>query len=164
MGEKVIMKTIVYNHRSGLNVLPETQLQKVIGVIQQINPRIKQNAVTEIRDEIIHGLDKEGWSGEYRLDSTSKITITSYQNGIGLCIQTGNISRIYADLLKLQALFLKGNIRAGIIIVPQRTLAVKLASNMANYERIIGEMQIFNQVISMPLVIIGFNEEDARNE
>ncbi len=154
------MKTIVFDYKSGLNVVSKQQLQEVCNVMSTINPRVRKNTVTEIRDEIISELDKEGWSGEYRLDVTSKITISSYQNEIGLCLQTGNVSRIYADLLKLQSLYLKGNIKAGIIILPQKELAIKLASNMASYERLLGELPIFSQVIYMPLVIIGFNVEE----
>lgn len=153
------MDYVTHDHRSGLSVIPEKQLQEVIDVIHGVNPRVRKNTVSEIRDSIISGLDYKGWSGEYRLDTSSKITITSFQNGIGLCIQTGNVSRIYADLLKLQTLYIKGNIKAGIIILPQKELAVRLASNMANYERLLGELSIFSQVISMPLVIIGFNAE-----
>ena len=153
------MKTIVHDHRSGLSVAPSELISEVRDVLNSITPRVRKNTVTEIRDAIVSGLTINGWSGEYRLDITSKITITSYQNDVGLCLQTGNVSRIYADMLKLQTLYLKGKIKVGIIIVPQKELAVKLASNMASYERLIGELPIFTQVISMPLVIIGFNAE-----
>ena len=154
------MKTVLFSHRSGKNVVPESELEGVLNALSEITPRVRKNTVTEIRDEIVSGLDVLGWSGEYRLDVTSKITISSYHNEIGLCLQTGNVSRIYADLLKLQALYLKGNIKAGIIVLPQKELAVRLASNMANYERLVGELSIFNQVISMPLVIVGFAVEE----
>ena len=77
--------------------------------------------------------------------------------GIGLCFQTGNVGRIYADLLKLQTLYTKGNITAGIILIPQNQTAKELGSNMANYERLIRELPIFSQVITMPIVVIGFD-------
>lgn len=158
------MKLVAYDHRSGLRVIPETQLRDVTDVIQSIDPCVKKNAVSSIRDSIISGLDVKGWSGEYRLDASSKITITSFQDCVGLCIQTGNVSRIYADLLKLQVLYIKGNLRAGIILLPRKDLSVKLASNMANYERLIGELPIFSQVITMPLVIMGFYVEEENDD
>ena len=153
------MNSIVYFHRDGRLIVPEHQIEGIKDIIRQIQPIVRKNTVTEIRDDIVHGLDCQGWSGEYRLDATSKITISSVQDNIGLCLQTGNVSRIYADLLKLQTLYLKGKIKAGIIIVPQKELAVKLASNMASFERLISELPIFAQVISLPLVVIGFNVE-----
>ena len=78
-----------------------------------------------------------------------------------MCFQTDNVGRIYADLLKLQTLYTKGNIIAGIILVPQIKTAKELGSNMANYERLIRELPIFSQVITMPLVVIGFNGTEA---
>ena len=35
--------------------------------------------------------------------------------------------------------------------------AKELGSNMANYERLIRELPIFSQVITMPIVVIGFD-------
>lgn len=153
------MNTAIYNHRSGISVVPTDVLDEIITAIETLSPKIIKNSVTGIKDAIKELLIRDGWSGEYRLDASSRITISSYKKGIGLCLQTGNVGRIYADLLKLQTLYLKGNISAGLIIVPQQETAVKLASNMANYERLIREMPIFNQVISMPIVVVGFNVE-----
>ncbi|OQC00471.1 MAG: Type-2 restriction enzyme BamHI [Firmicutes bacterium ADurb.Bin099] len=154
------MITKLYNYRSGESVVPKDQLQGVCNILSSVNPHVRKNTVSEIREVILSGLAIQGWSGAFRIDVASKITISSYKDGIGLCLQTGNISRIYADLLKLQSLYLKGKIKAGIIILPQKVLAIKLASNMVSYERLVGELSIFNQVISMPLVIIGFNAEE----
>jgi hypothetical protein len=98
-----------------------------------------------------------GWSGEYRLDSDSKITISSYMQGVGLCIQTGNAGRVYADLLKLQTLYVKGNITSGIMLIPTVVTAKELGYNMANYERLVRELPLFSQVITMPIVVIGFD-------
>ena len=74
-----------------------------------------------------------------------------------MCFQTGNVGRIYADLLKLQTLYTRGNITAGIILIPQIKTAKELGSNMASYERLIRELPIFSQVITMPIVVIGFD-------
>ena len=161
-GGKKSMTTKIYDHRSGVSVVPKQQIEEIIGVISGISPLVQKNTVTIIRENIITLLGLQGWTGEHRLDVTSKITISSYKNGSGLCLQTGNVSRIYADLLKLQTLYLSGKIKAGIIILPQKSLALKLASNMANYERLLLELPIFSQVISMPLVIIGFDVEDKK--
>ena len=113
--------------------------------------------MASLKESIREKLEKEGWTGEYRLDATSRITISSYMKGIGLCFQTGNVGRMYADLLKLQTLYTKGNITAGIILIPQIKTAKELGSNMANYERLIRELPIFSQVITMPIVVIGFD-------
>ena len=144
------MRTQIYEHRSGLKVVPHK-------IVWDINPVLSKKTVTSIKEAMREKLKKEGWTGEYRLDATSRITISSYLKGIGLCFQTGNVGRIYADLLKLQTLYTKGNITAGIILVPQIRTAKELGSNMANYERLIRELPIFSQVITMPIVVIGFD-------
>ena len=151
------MRTQIYEHRSGLKVVPNDVIANIEKIISNENPILSKKTVTFIKESIREKMEKEGWTGEYRLDATSKITISSYLKGIGLCFQTGNVGRIYADLLKLQTLYTKGNITAGIILIPQIKMAKELGTNMANYERLIRELPIFSQVITMPLVVIGFD-------
>ncbi|MBD5145449.1 MAG: hypothetical protein HDT21_05995 [Ruminococcus sp.] len=155
------MRTQIYEHRSGLKVVPNDIVDDVKRVIWDINPELSKKTVANIKKEARERLEKEGWTGEYRLDATSRITISSYLRGIGLCFQTGNVGRIYADLLKLQTFYTKGNITAGIILIPQVKTAKELGSNMANYERLIRELPIFSQVITMPIVVIGFDGTEA---
>lgn len=155
------MRTQIYDHRRGLKVVPNDIVADVKNIIWNINPALSKKTVSSLKESVRERLEKEGWTGEYRLDATSRITISSYLRGVGLCFQTGNVGRIYADLLKLQTLYTKGNIIAGIILVPQIKTAKELGSNMANYERLIRELPIFSQVITMPLVVIGFDGTEA---
>lgn len=151
------MRTQIYEHRSGLKVVPRDIVSDVEKILWDINPILSKRTVASIKESVRERLEKEGWTGEYRLDSSSRITISSYLKGIGMCFQTGNVRRIYADLLKLQTLYTRGNIAAGIILIPQIKTAKELGSNMANYERLIRELPIFSQVITMPIVVIGFD-------
>ena len=151
------MKTQIYEHRSGLKVVAGDIVSSVENAVTSINPVLEKKAVAGIKESIKSLLELDGWSGEYRLDTSSRITISSYLKGTGLCFQTGNVGRIYADLLKLQTLYTKGNITAGIILIPEAKTAKKLGANMANYERLVRELPIFSQVITMPIVVIGFD-------
>ena len=151
------MRTQIYEHRSGLKVVPRDIVSDVEKILWDINPILSKRTVASIKESVRERLEKEGWTGEYRLDSSSRITISSYLKGIGMCFQTGNVGRIYADLLKLQTLYTRGNITAGIILIPQIKTAKELGSNMANYERLIRELPIFSEVITMPIVVIGFD-------
>ena len=151
------MRTQIYEHRSGLKVVPRDIVSDVEKILWDINPILSKRTVASIKESVRERLEKEGWTGEYRLDSSSRITISSYLKGIGMSFQTGNVGRIYADLLKLQTLYTRGNITAGIILIPQIKTAKELGSNMANYERLIRELPIFSQVITMPIVVIGFD-------
>ena len=151
------MRTQIYEHRSGLKVVPRDIVSDVEKILWDINPILSKRTVASIKESVRERLEKDGWTGEYRLDSSSRITISSYLKGIDMCFQTGNVGRIYADLLKLQTLYTRGNITAGIILIPQIKTAKELGSNMANYERLIRELPIFSQVITMPIVVIGFD-------
>lgn len=151
------MKIQIYEHRSGLKVVAKDIVESVEKAVRSINPILEKNAVAGIKESIKSLLELDGWSGEYRLDPSSRITISSFLKGTGLCFQTGNVGRIYADLLKLQTLYTKGKISAGIILIPEVKTAKKLGANMANYERLVRELPIFSQVITMPIVVIGFD-------
>lgn len=79
------MKTSIYEHRSGLRVIPEDILKDVINVVEEMSPVLSKNTVTQIKKGLKKGLEIKGWSGEYRLDANSKITISSYMRGVGMC-------------------------------------------------------------------------------
>ena len=155
------MKTQIYNHRNGIKIVPDDVINGLIEVIHNTHPQIRTNCARDIRNEMYDQLFKMGWSGEMRLDSESHITLASYLQGVGLCIQTGNAARIYADLLKMQALFVKGSITSGIIVVPLNETAKKMGKGMATYERLLRELPIFSQVITMPIIVIGFEGEET---
>ena len=111
---------------------------------------------TATRDCILETLRKRhGWSDEVTLCSAAKISITGKKSDVGLCIQTGNVSRFYADLLKLEYLFKKELIHGAIYILPDKLLAKVWGQNIANFERFTNEVGIFSQIIHTPLLILG---------
>jgi hypothetical protein len=92
------------------------------------------------------------------IDSASKISVTSIKEQIGLCLQTGNMGRMYADLLKLQTIYLRQSIKAGIFIVAVKKAAKTLGDNVVNFERLVRELQIFERSITVPILVIGIEE------
>ena len=77
---------------------------------------------------------------------------------IGLCIQTGNVARTYADMLKLQALYTDGKINAGVLVLPVKECADTFGKNVANFERFLRELlYVFSKVITVPLLVVGFS-------
>lgn len=108
-----------------------------------------------LREDILQKLGSKGWSNAVRIDQRSKINITSVLNDTGLCLQTGNMSRYYADLLKLDTLYKKNLIKGGIYILPIRSWSKELGKNRAHYERFVEELKIFDETITVPLVVFG---------
>lgn len=144
-------------YREANHAISQSVLQPIFEAIYSTNPTISKNSISGLRDELTSKIMEQGWSQKAGLSHKTKITITGYKDGVGLCIQTGNISRIYADLLKLQTLWASSKITAGIIIVPLKSNAVIFGSNLASFERLTTELEIFNRVITMPLYIIGLD-------
>jgi len=151
------MKTIIFNYHEALCLIPKKIMEPIEKIIAEINVEIKPKNAPAFRKEFIEKLYSQGWNEKAGLSYDSRISITAYNEGVGLCCQTGNVSRIYADMLKLQTLWVAGTIMVGIIILPIDSNAKILGDNMANYERLVRELNIFERVITMPLLIIGVN-------
>ncbi len=91
-------------------------------------------------------LGTERLADEFQVEPPSKITIASLKDGVGLCMQTGgNMSRMYADLLKLQKLYLEDAISSGGIILPTSKASRDLGDNIANADRLAAELKIFRR-------------------
>jgi hypothetical protein len=133
-------------------------IDEINTVLAGISQPVERYVISDIRNELLEKLQELGWSNKVFLDRVSKISITGVRNKIGLCVQTGNVSRVYADLMKLQALFMEDDIKGGILILPTAECGKQYASNAASMERLNRELEIFKQVITMPLVVIGFEE------
>jgi hypothetical protein len=152
------VKHLVYSHCDGQQKFPATLRKEIEKAIKGINKHLKIGAAKEIRDEIINSLCVAGWTGGLALAAASNISITTSKNGVGLCLQTGNYARLYADLLKLQALYLNGTITTGAIILPSMPVAKKLGSNIANATRLERELEIFKKVYNLPTLVFSLEE------
>ncbi|WP_180955072.1 BglII/BstYI family type II restriction endonuclease [Bacillus sp. V3-13] len=153
------MKIVRYSHRNGSSVVPSLDIDYLETELQNIEFAFKERSSRKLRETIFNLLRLNGWSSEIKISVESDITISSIKNNIGLCLQTGNISRYYADLLKLQTMFLEEKIYSAIYIIPTKDAAQKMGDNIANLERVIQELEIFRYVITIPIVIIGIEGE-----
>jgi hypothetical protein len=146
------------SHADGQNIVPPEHLRDIEDCIRAIAAQVARGAATQIRTEFLAALATKGWSGEVSISpQESAVTITSRKRATGLCLQTGgNASRIYADLLKLQALYLNDDITCGIFVLPSTPAARVLGDNLAQSERLIRELSIFRKVITMPLMVCAF--------
>lgn len=120
------------------------------------NIKVEKRSTPTIREHIRTQFDSQGWSGEARIDSTRDLTVFSIKDDLAFQVQTGNISRALYDLLKLQFLFSAKKIDACALAVPSSIAAQKIGSNISNYNRLHNELQLFDRVISVPLLLISF--------
>lgn len=151
------MKYAVFSHRGGVDALPGKERTEIERAITECNIDIVKKAAPSIRKKIVEYLGKNGWPGEFAVEPPSKITITSLKNGVGLCVQTGgNMSRMYADLVKLQKLYMDDRLKTGALILPSAKAARELGDNIANADRLESELAVFRKVIHMPLAVFSF--------
>lgn len=153
------MKTRKHSHKSGERVVPTDVAAAVEAILRGIDRPLRRRSAPTIRQEIIGLLHEQGWSDEVRINARRGLTLTAKLGKTALCLQTGNMARFYADLLKLQAQFVDGKITSGVYILPTRHAAKQMGDNMANFERLTSELvTLFEKVITIPLLIYGFDQ------
>lgn len=79
-------------------------------------------------------------------------------------VQFGNMSRWYSDIFKLQTAYSQSLVDVGLSIVPMGTLAKRIDSNIVSYERVIRELPSANLSITLPILVIGVEPDDATTE
>lgn len=147
------MKHYTLDHCAGIASIPAAHRKQIAEAINAVTLKFGPGKSASLRALLITQLRRNGWSDEVRLSADSDMTITSCKDDIGLCLQTGNMSRIYADLVKLQAMYLDDKIKAAAIILPSQTAAKLLGSNIAQAKRLERELTIFKKAYHVPTVI-----------
>lgn len=151
------MKHFVSSHQGGAEALPPKERLEIEEAIAACNVPILKGSARSIRESVVGYLGRHGWPGEFQVEPPSKITITSLKNNVGLCFQAGgNMSRFYADLMKLQKLYMDDRIKTGALILPTARAARDLGDNVANSDRLTSELAVFRKVIHVPIAVFSF--------
>lgn len=120
---------------------------------------LKRGCAERIRKNILEILRELGWSNRVSVHPELKVTITAARSSVGLCLQTSNVARLYADILKMQVLYESDHIESAIYLVPTITSAKQMGSNIVNFTRVTHELPTFRHIITVPIVVIGFGGE-----
>ncbi len=156
------MKITIYDYNNGKAAIPVDIANSVLSVIDALDYSLGKYEIKHFKDDLSDQIKLYGWSGKVSISAKSNISITSMRKNIGLCTQTGNMARMYADLMKLQALYLDDKIQAAIFVLPVKECANAFGGNVANYERFLNELiNIFSKVITVPMLIIGFDNMEG---
>jgi len=156
------MKFKKFSYKKGDKIIDEILVEKIEKRLFALNILIDRKTQSTLRATLLQNLYSDGWSEEVRIHPSRGLTITSMLGKTGLCLQTGNMARFYADLLKLQSLYLDQKITGALYILPCKSLAEKMGSNMVNYERLKLELEkVFRKIITIPMLIFGLYEMDA---
>jgi len=146
-----------YDHHNGEAEWIKRELfEWVTDIFEAPQVSIGIRATTGIRGHIRNEITVAGWSDEVPLCPDSDMTIFSMKGDLAFQLQTGNASRAPYDLLKLQYLYAEKRIEAAAFAVPVRTAANAIGQNIASFERIEKELAIFDRIITVPILLIGF--------
>jgi hypothetical protein len=149
------LKCTIHNHCAGDKSISTSIQIEIADGIKSVEIKPAKGNATKIRDAILANLKSSGWSGEVAVAKGSNITVTSMKNEVGLCLQTGNMARMYADLIKLQTLYLDAAIKAAVIILPSQPVSLILGRNIAQAKRLERELEIFKKAYHVPTLIYG---------
>ncbi|MBV6552298.1 hypothetical protein KTN00_14930 [Acinetobacter soli] len=152
------MNYFLHSHCDGEKVVPDMLIKEITFAISAITIDSTKKIASQIRCSFLNELKCHGWSSEVSVSNGSDITITSLKKYVGLCLQTGNMARIYADLIKLQTLYLNDSINCAVIVLPSHTVAKTLGSNIANSKRLERELNIFKKAYHVPTLIFALDE------
>ena len=151
------MDLITYSHQRKLEDWDDKKVASVVDVVRGTRIKVKGGCSSRLRETILKELRTKGWSSKVKLSHSSQITITAVNGDLALCIQTGNMSRFYADLLKLQYLYLRGSIISAVYVLPTKQNAKLMGSNLAHFERLVEELKLFAEIITIPIFVVGIN-------
>ena len=118
----------------------------------RIAPRCTPNIRNHVETEFLN----EGWALNVDLDQNYRLKVFARKDDVAFQLQTGNMSRAFYDLLKIQYLFQSQRIEAGALALPTNEAAKAIGDNIANAERVINELQLFDRVITVPILIVAF--------
>ena len=145
------------DHHSAGSVWKKRKLKESMSAIfERPNITIAPHCTTEIRTHVERALENEGWALKVKVIHRLGLTIFARKDDLAFQLQTGNISRAQYDLLKLQYLFQQELINAAALALPTKNAAKKIGSNVANAERVISELKVFDRVITVPILVIAF--------
>lgn len=146
-----------YSHHNGHQQWRDREVDDwLTDVFERPDISIGKGSSPLIRDHVKAELANQGWAYDVRIDQHFDLTVFGIKDDLAFQLQTGNISRAAYDLLKIQHLFQCRRIDAAALALPMKDAANRMGSNVANFERIMSELDLFDRTITVPLFLVGF--------
>lgn len=147
----------VYDHHNAIAEWDRRDLKEWLAdVFEAPAIKLREGCTAEIRNYVRKEFENAGWATSVKIDQDLGLSVFAMKDDIAFHLQTGNISRAAYDLLKLQHLYQSGRIEAAALAMPTKETALRLGSNIANADRIIKELELFNRTITVPIAVIAF--------
>ncbi len=151
-----------FSHREGREIVSRRGLSdELCGILSLPAIGAARGRARQMKAAVNAGLTRAGWAVSARVAETHGLRINGLKAKIGFTLQTGNVARAFYDLLKFQAMHLRGKIDAAVLAVPSRGAASALGNNVANFTRVRSELDLFAHIITTPCWIIAIDEEGS---
>ena len=144
------------HHSAGSEWEQRDQKEWITDVFEAPSIKICRGCTSDIREHVESEFLNEGWALGVALDQHHGLKVTAERDDLAFQLQTGNMSRAPYDLLKLEYLYASKRIKAAAIALPAKGAAKKIGDNIANADRVVRELQLFDRVINVPILIVAF--------
>ncbi len=151
-----------YSHRHGLEAVTEMGLHEKVRALADV-PEIgmARGNARRINDAIRNRLSEAGWVLDPSVHVNFRLKINGLKRRVGLTVQTGNITRAFYDLMKFEVMYKNDRIEASVLIVPTSGAARIIGSNIANFTRVRNELILFQEIITVPCLVLGLDEVEG---
>lgn len=119
-----------------------------IKIAPRCTPEIRKHVETQFLDE--------GWALSLDLHESHRLKVFAGKGDVAFQLQTGNMSRAPYDLLKMQYLYQNERVEAAALALPTKAAARVIGENIANAERVVEELKLFDRVITVPILVVAF--------
>lgn len=144
------------HHSAGAEWIRRGLMEWLTDVFEAPAIKIAPRCTHAIREHVEGEFLQEGWALGVDLDQSHKLKVFAEKDDLAFQLQTGNMSRAPYDLLKMQYLFQSQRIEAAALALPTREAARSIGDNIANADRVINELQLFDRVITVPILVLAF--------
>ncbi|WP_226037481.1 BglII/BstYI family type II restriction endonuclease [Aquibacillus saliphilus] len=136
------------------------------------NAQKKLDVIQQLMDSYLNlQLKVKGWTsdGHFKINNTEYITI-DYKKSVSdrkseynlhLEVEFGNVASSYRNYFKVQFLHNKNASDIGILILPTESLAKRIDSGVANFEKAVAEITSASELFSLPVLVIGLDDSNT---
>ena len=132
-------------------------ISEVVSQIRTIEYSTKTQNIKLLKNQLTEIFSNNGFILDIALKD-SNLKINGIKNNTGLAIQTGNVARFYADILKLQWLYEEKRIKNAVYVcLSKEAQRESYLSNTIHIERALREADFFNNIITLPILFISLD-------
>jgi len=146
---------VVINRINGVE--KNSTIETIIKELKELEFVPQTNNSKFLKERLEYIFEQKGWIKKVKIDPRSNLTIQYLDSNTAIMYYFSNKARCFLDFIKIQHLFNSKKIHRAVYVVFRNVAAVKVASNLATYEKICNDLEIFNKIFTCPILLIGIS-------